>query len=287
MMKRTGIDDFCFLSHDTYLLVRPSGKFEVCSFPNPGTSSVEPKTKACYQFPPLAPGYMYWYISMSCNPAAGYLPTHPATYGEGTSLAENPMFYPRPDERIHACCLYVFNPTRVGDHVHSFVFFVNIRTFLHPEQYVFPIGDGQAETATVYPWESWGPHNTRWFPERLSTDWQHALYGYRTVETVPNSAEVQPRRLRVRDYNPYVVALASRDQADDDSYEDEYEGRSRVVTEASTVLARGAFEHDVVSSLPYREVISEETFDVTDVMMDDCRVLLLKVSDVSLRTYFY
>jgi len=36
------------------------------------------------------------------------------------------------------------------------------------------------------------------------------------------------------------------------------------------------FKKDIVSWLPYTEVVSEETFEVTDVMMDDCRLLLLK-----------
>ena len=38
------------------------------------------------------------------------------------------------------------------------------------------------------------------------------------------------------------------------------------------------FTKDIISSLPYVEVVSEQTFEVTDVMMDDCRMLLLKVS---------
>lgn len=40
---------------------------------------------------------------MSSNPAPGYVPG-----GDDTG---NRVYYPRPDERIHACCLYVFKPT--------------------------------------------------------------------------------------------------------------------------------------------------------------------------------
>jgi hypothetical protein len=53
--------------------------------------------------------------------------------------------------------------------------------------------------------------------------------------------------------------------------------RRRVVREPSTTPVKGVFKQDIVSSLPYTEVVSEETFEVTDVMMDDCRLLLLKV----------
>ena len=38
------------------------------------------------------------------------------------------------------------------------------------------------------------------------------------------------------------------------------------------------FKEDIMSSLPYVETVTDETFDVTDVMMDDGRLLLLKVS---------
>lgn len=52
----------------------------------------------------------------------------------------------------------------------------------------------------------------------------------------------------------------------------------RLISDTTTLKTRGVFEHDIVSSLPYVEVVSEETFEVTDVMMDECRVVLLKVS---------
>jgi hypothetical protein len=52
----------------------------------------------------------------------------------------------------------------------------------------------------------------------------------------------------------------------------------KVVTEVSRVPVNGVFKYDIMSSLPYVETVSDETYDVTDVMMDDSRVLLLKVS---------
>lgn len=54
-------------------------------------------------------------------------------------------------------------------------------------------------------------------------------------------------------------------------------GKRRVVREPSITPVKGVFKKDIVSWLPYTEVVSEETFEVTDVMMDDCRLLLLKV----------
>lgn len=78
-----------------------------------------------------------------------------------------------------------------------------------------------------------------------------------------------PRYLRVRDFNPYALAYAEEDR---DGW------RGRIVREPSTILAEDAFDQDVVSHLPYCEIVSEEAFNVTDVMMDDGRILLLKVS---------
>jgi hypothetical protein len=179
---------------------------------------------------------------------------------------------PRQDERIHACSLFVFNPFRVGNHINSFVFFVDVRMFLQPAAYGFEPG---VEVA----WDRWGPQNTRWFSERMSADWQHALHGYRTVDTVPpiggRGDSPWLRRLRIRDYNPHAIARHLREKEAGG-----WDGRAvcRVVTSPSVVPAQGAFEHDVVSTLPYREIISAETFVVTDVMMDDSRILLLKVS---------
>ncbi|KAJ7057997.1 hypothetical protein C8F01DRAFT_303767 [Mycena amicta] len=249
MGRVAGIEDFTFITDNTFLIVRPSGRFECYTFENPVSCSTTPTLRSSYNLPPLEDGYMYWYICMSSNPAPGYLPRR-----EGT---DHRVYYPRPEERIHACCLYIFKPTGPGDHhVHSFVFFLNVRMFLEappptprdnyplapyssrvfnalparprrqsplsastatssssalspsaplslPEPLPAPgpatqpqpartrqmhlrslyMSSGGGGVRTV-PWDEWGPANTRWFDEVLSTDWQHALYGLRTVECV-------------------------------------------------------------------------------------------------------
>lgn len=119
-------------------------------------------------------------------------------------------------------------------------------------------------------------------------------------------------RIRIRDWNPYTIrraqAALEREQeearpkgkgkatamdtesdsqgtteSDDwrecgiDASERVMRGRSRLVTKPSTIAAGAAFIEDIVSWLPYREVVSEEVVEVSDVMMDDSRVLCLKV----------
>lgn len=265
------------------------------------------------------------------------------------------------------------------------------------------------------PWEEWGPPATRWFNDMLSSDWQHAVHGFRTVEKVPvpspststtpaqsqggqeeggpadsdslvandgsvdvevgddamevdvihggdsgegqdgegagasvvgpglsaagpsqqqqqqqqqsvpqapappvnanagngagggqgngngNSTAATMHRIRIRDWNPYTIRRAqmglepTTEPEDVQMRHDNDKGKgkaratdspvgngvmrgcARLVTEPSRIPAGTAFVEDIVSYLPYREVVSEEAVEVSDVMMDDARVLCLKV----------
>ena len=470
MTRASRIDDFTFLTRDSFLLVRPTGRFEVYTFMEPVKISTRPLIRVTYKFPALSDGYMYWYISMSSNPAPGYVPhaRFDADNNSATPGGNRQIYYPNPDERIHACCLYVFNPTidenQHHHEIHSFVFFLNIQNLLNPPAAwlakkpstlfykspplsarrtarnavaamdassesgsansslvappnsptmpssslftpIYPpfptfnpfptvpsgpipslvnlsssvsssasssCGSGSPRTPIAslapgvnIPWEVWGPQSTRWFEECLNTDWQHAIYGLRTVESfrvpkqrdrnfsglsspptqqanssIPNgtnstkvaykSVAVQategsssatsvdvkedsitqlpsttqedngeeseeseddndvnairmPRErslLRVRDFNPYSFTKVSDFGSESLKGKGKHNARwraPRLVTETSKMSAKGVFARDIESSLPYMEVVSEDTFDVTDVMMDDCRLLLLKV----------
>src|ERR1700722_4342680 len=235
MSRLSGIDDFCFLSHDTFLVVTP-GTFEVCYFQDPALFSSIPLWVASYALPTLSAGYIYWCVSMSGNPVPGYMycSLEPETEEKDSELtAVPPMYQPRLDQRIHgqylssisydmiltrffhaACTVYLFNPDQLGV-INGFVFFVNTNTFLNPHRH-YP------SPPAPIPWEMWGPPNTRWFPEHLSTDWEHALYGCRTLDTVPcdtddvnenegdGTEKVRKSRLRVRDFNPYAIRRCMR-----------------------------------------------------------------------------
>lgn len=267
MTLKIGIDDFSFISQDTFAIVTPAGLIEVWSFEDPSTSQSVPSPKAKFELPKLADGYLYWYLAMSANPTTGYIPHHHML------SAIKPTYHPIPDERIIAFCLYILNPNGINMFPHSYVFFVNAGTFLHPPPAVTEFINKAENPDASVPWEIWGPQNTRWFPEDSNaTDWQHALYGYRAVDAMGSYASLSDKRkIRVRDFNPYNLTRITEADDDDDGW------RGQVVQEPSMIPARDAFAYDVVSTLPYREIESEESFPVTDVMMDDCRVLLLKV----------
>ena len=453
MFQRTGIDDFTFLTRDSFLLVRPGGRFEVYGFTDPTQGHTVPIHRVSYAFPTLSEDYIYWYISMSSNPPPGYTPR--CQTGSDTGCRQ--LYYPTPEDRIHACCVYILNPTNEDNAiVHSFVFFVNLKTLLHPppewlNQHCVPrrrktrvsrrealiheasrnfgfdsiptahpttvsqgssyhttsntnntnyppfptfdssphlstpshnqdsyLAAGNPSTSTTtlptlltrvpiatsshrnqsiaVPWKIWGPQSTRWFEECLSTDWQHAVYGSRTAESlrpenhprvlrsssttgssVPSANSAPPmeshhidddddvntddeneddketaerqrtssprRHLRIRNFNSFVFKDTDLlNEVDSASVLNEDDGgliygeagkrsmppgkkgknmtrwaKPRLVTEPSTTPVKGVFTQDIVSWLPYTEVISEETYEVTDVMMDDSRLLLLKV----------
>ena len=89
--------------------------------------------------------------------------------------------------------------------------------------------------------------------------------------------------LRIRDFNPYSFTKVSDFGSETLNGKGKHKSRwraPRLVTETSKTSAKGVFTRDIESSLPYMEVVSKDTFDVTDVMMDDCRLLLLKVGSL-------
>ncbi|KJA25538.1 hypothetical protein HYPSUDRAFT_37528 [Hypholoma sublateritium FD-334 SS-4] len=488
LTRSTGIDDFTFLTHDTFLVVHPAGRFEVYTFINPSICkySTTPLLRVTYSLPQLSPGYAYWYMSMSSNPSPGHVPRQQQVSEIGN---KNQMYYPQPEERIHACCAYIFNPdTDENAQLQSFVFFLNLKTLLNPptewidrikavkstpyrrnRELTYPIASSSSSASsspvrspspfyvefelpeslpffpphqdnirlspqyplfptfdeqrspdpahrillyrqlpdakpslppqrqnsrlatspiasippnTKIPWDVWGPQSTRWFEECRSTDWQHAIYGLRSVDSIDpnhnmhrsNTVNINPmpppantlvaattsrgtgsgsssilalssqpnghtggavassssaattadspvgqatlqaletseagdqsqgqgegtapapeehadddsdapptrRYLRMRDFNPYVfvdgestsVCSAKAKKIDEAAWREPH-----LVTEPSTMHVKGVFTKDIVSALPYMEIISKDMFEVTDVMMDDCRLLLLQ-----------
>lgn len=185
--------------------------------------------------------------------------------------------------------MYIVNDNQVDAPTRSYVFFVNVHTFLHPSPPILDFMASRSDAPPI-PWSLWGPENTRWFPDCTHGDWQHSLYGYRTIEIVPltppqgaANAAPDPNRapyLLIRDFNPHALARAEAGEHDEDGWQ------GRVVRNPSIISARDAFAEDVVSHLSYLEITSTETFDVTDVMMDGSRILLLKVCKSSLEMVF-
>lgn len=99
------------------------------------------------------------------------------------------------------------------------------------------------------------------------------------AENDEDGLSVADRYLRIRDYNPYRVRELELELSSGGGKGKDKGGWRcrRVVKGPSTICSRGVFKHNITSSLPYTEVVSKEQYDVTDVMIDDSRLLLLKV----------
>ena len=160
-----------------------------------------------------------------------------------------------------------------------------------------PVGASTWKAVGRYEWHEWGPQNTRWFQDLLSTNWQHAIHGLRTVECVPDGERNEDlhvhghhqwehttgnHKLRIRDFNPNIVRGAVITKRD--GKKDEEKNKWNVVTTKDSVPnTKNIFEEEIWSALPYREVVTEETVQVAEVMMDETRILLIKVRKFSHR----
>jgi hypothetical protein len=77
----------------------------------------------------------------------------------------------------------------------------------------------------------------------------------------------------LRDFNPF--ATSGPEPAGDVSLEEWRKGR--VIREPLCIPAGSFFAKDVVSYLPYREVITEEFFDLMEAIIDDNQIILKEV----------
>jgi len=136
-------------------------------------------------------------------------------------------------------------------------------------------------TPVHVPWSAWGPAATRWFEgERVETAWIMRTAGQRVVAL----EEAMPTPIIVRDFNPYAVraarALATvSGQSQQGNWSKQLPNGNRMTlkVEDSVLNAGFIFEEDVQSSLPYVEIVTQDKYHYTRAMIDDQRILGLKV----------
>ncbi|PFH48704.1 hypothetical protein AMATHDRAFT_149261 [Amanita thiersii Skay4041] len=139
MYRELGIHDFTFIDKETFLLARPSESLEVYQFKDPKDRANVPFCIGTFGLPPLSSDFEYEYITFSTNPTPGYVPQLqklPICNGNLSSgvhmsnTVSDQFYYPSPDDRILACCLYISDTTQPdGADLQSFTFFVNTKTF--------------------------------------------------------------------------------------------------------------------------------------------------------------
>jgi hypothetical protein len=135
--------------------------------------------------------------------------------------------------------------------------------------------------AAQVPWAAWGPDVTRWFEgDPASMRWITTTAGQRAV-TMEDGA---PTPIIVRDFNPYAVRSArARAAASDQSQRCNWSellpngNRMMLKVEDTVLLAGSVFKEDVRSSLPYVEVATQAEYRYEGVLIDEERILGLKV----------
>jgi len=242
--------------------------------------SIKVIPQACYNLPRPAESFDYIAIIINRSPTAG------TAYKDTTLEVEEIMgvvqapewMQPRMDERIlcKASCninltysreiIIAFTVHLSGPNIgyECFDFFVHASTFLN--SYSLP-------PQTPVSWEIWGPQNTRWFQPHDGQALHQALHGQRVAIPCKMWGERESeRRLWVRDFNPNAVRRSVYGQM--------AKGwKCRAVTTPSTTFTEGFYEKNIISSLPYTEIISEETFSTDEAMIGCSQLLLQKVSE--------
>jgi hypothetical protein len=129
------------------------------------------------------------------------------------------------------------------------------------------------------PWSSWGPAATRWFEgDHTSTlsVWVMRTAGQRAV-TLENRI---PTPIIVRDFNVYAVRAAralmvASGQSHHGNWSKQLPNGNRMTLKVEdTLLAAGSvFKEDVRSSLPYVEIVTQNEYHYSSVMIDEERVM--------------
>lgn len=122
---------------------------------------------------------------------------------------------------------------------------------------------GPKTQAITVPWQQWGPKNTRWIEsEGLSV--RQSLSGTRCAISKWGGGGV-----KLLDFNPERVSLFAEHLASEEKV------TGRVVNSPSTISARKSFKENIVSHLPYFEVVGEGAEGT--VLIDDQWVVQVKV----------
>jgi hypothetical protein len=146
----------------------------------------------------------------------------------------------------------------------SLIFIISTNIFFDP--------DILERLAAPIKWENWGPSSSRvfWYqyPWMAGIGGNRVLLMFPTVDQSPDGApRVRPAmkcRLHMMDFSPLAVARR--------------QGLGRVVKEPSTVQLTASA--NLVTSLPYVEVVSERTYSYDDgvllqIWIDNDRIILL------------
>ncbi|KAG2128034.1 uncharacterized protein EDB93DRAFT_1185446 [Suillus bovinus] len=222
--------DFLFVGNNRLLMVS-----DVLKLYSIEDMSQEPQLLACYSLPFTVMG------------EHSLLPIDDIAHGSPLQMQAQQTMWTSDIE--HRLLCYVTSRLR-------FVFVISTSIFFDLDS------ERVGEKAVTIPWQSWGPANTRVFPD----SWKVLVSGNRIIQVFP--ADVRSRyRLHMMDFSPLAV--------------ERRQGLGRVVTEPSATEVHESGK-TLITSLHYVEVVSDRVFDAVELIgmwLDRDRIYLAKMMD--------
>ena len=238
---------------------------------------------------------------ITCN--SDPLPTPPSQISSQLPSTLHHPFYLDPRKSLLSFSFLVCHGhhTHIASPLHErFTLLVQRKYILERVENVLNSSQGRKglhQKTVVVKWPTWGPKSSRFLTEK-HLSWACFAYGTRVVMAPSAQGTRSQCRLRVLDFNPFVVAREQEKQRArkeklskrlcSPDYEgvvdsDEEDGLEmgtvvRVVDEPTIIRSGKVFKNDVHTQLPYRESTTVELFNFANVVIDEERIGGLVVS---------
>lgn len=141
------------------------------------------------------------------------------------------------------------------------------------------------ESYPMVPAEAWGPDipfsvwrsiSRCMVPKRSPQRWLSCVHGFRFAQIL-NITSPWAGHIQLMDFNPLFVRNPPLFPEDYHPAIQKAVHRT-IITDATVIPADEIFEEDVVSNLPYYQVTTVDTFPLAGVLLDDERIIGLRVS---------
>ncbi|KAG2140120.1 hypothetical protein DEU56DRAFT_735144 [Suillus clintonianus] len=262
-----GISDCSFITEDRFLALVASGTVEIYSIAD---KSKPPQCTARISLPSLMDDFLYTDMFTNDNPT----PDSTFPYSRKSYLQPSCSFHPSMDDQLIAILVCVTPRSNTNDLLFC-RFVVRRSAILELEGLFARTYDQSSSNGSRLLWSTWGPQHAAWFRVRQNEYWQPSHYGFRTVEVIDGSPfhssdSDEARRLCIRDFNPHIAW--NYGAVDMPGFYD------RIVRGEVDRMISYPFTEPLGSALTYREVFSDRLFDGAEILMDESRILLVKVS---------
>jgi hypothetical protein len=289
-MPGSRYDSFTFISHDTFVI--PCARTETINIflfrptPPAGTPDRGPAIHhlCALKLPALNPLTGYKYITITCQSQ----PTpEPSIFHESPTALPRPkkLFVPDQEDGIVQFTASLTQGSRTIDllivtHRRALMSFISSSQDALGDPLIEPW-----ESYPMMPAKTWGPDIV--FPvwraisrcmliPFTNAKWRAQAFGHRLVQLI-HSRSPREGSIRILDFNPLFVKRPPLFPEDYHAVISKAVTR-RIVAEVGVIPKGEIWLEHVESSLPYYEVTTKDTFGLAGVMMDDERIIGLRVS---------